>query len=217
MIPKCLHQFWDTDSPPASVAELMTTWREKNQNWEYCVWTDKTTLQLIEESYTPRVQAAFEQCLIPAMRADLARYLILLKIGGVYADADLSCLIPLDDVIEAQSSVLVFRGWNGAWRNDFFGAEPAHPLVCEIIETGVSNVERRISNNVWLVTGPGMTTPIVEKYLAARPADFQAFEFHDVRGKILNFHHSLDYRQNGQHWADVQSRQCIFRDDVPSA
>jgi len=194
----------------------MTTWRAQNQNWDHVVWTDETTLQLIEESYTPRIQAAFEQCLIPAMRADLARYLILRKMGGVYADADLSCLMPLDDVLQAQFSIVVFRGWNGAWRNDFFGADSTHPLLAEIIEAGVSNVERKISNNVWLVTGPGMTTPIVEKYLAASPADFQAFEFLDVRGKILNFHHSLDYRANGQHWADVQSRQSIYRSDEPS-
>ncbi len=48
------------------------------------------------ESYPPHIQEAYAALPKGAMRADLIRYMILHKIGGVYADVDTECLQPID-------------------------------------------------------------------------------------------------------------------------
>lgn len=210
MIARRLHQFWDTGAPPDAVSKLMETWRSFNPDWEYRLWTDATAEPLLE-SFGPHVAAAFRQSRMPAMRADIARYAILHRHGGVYADADLTCLRALDQVVAADAELVFFKGWNGAWRNDFMAATAGAQLMADFIEHAADNVARRISNNVWQVTGPGMTTPLIQAQIERGDVRIQTFMFHDVKGKILQFNHDLDYRSNGLHWSKVQETESIFR------
>jgi mannosyltransferase OCH1-like enzyme len=212
MIPRVLHQFWDTGDPPESVRPLLASWHELNKDWKYHLWDDRCVIELIDAKFDRSILLAYEACKFPAMRADIARYLILWETGGAYADADLTCLKPLDDSVDPTVSLLVFRGWNGAWRNDFMAATPKCPILWQFIETAVANISARISpDNLWLVTGPGMTTPIIARALAEGEVKIQTFEFSEVKGRILAFHHDLDYRQGNKHWA-VAQKGGIYRD-----
>ena len=53
-------------------------------------------------------------------RADLFRVLVLLRRGGVYADADAACVAPLDALLQAEDTLVV------GWENAFDTAEQAH-------------------------------------------------------------------------------------------
>jgi mannosyltransferase OCH1-like enzyme len=211
-IPRTVHQFWDTGTPPAPVEALMTTWRTLNPDWAYTLWSHRAALEFIELNYGSRLRDAFLQCAFAAMQADVARYAILYKVGGVYADADLSCLKPMDEVLAANALAMTFQGWNGAWRNDLMALAAGHPMMAEILEKVVANIEVRSSNNLWLVTGPGATTPIIEKHQALPTSNLQTFRFDEMKSKVIGFHHSLDYRLEGRHWSEAQQRTSIYRD-----
>jgi mannosyltransferase OCH1-like enzyme len=213
MIPHFLHQYWDTGDPPASVRPLLATWSELNRGWNYRLWNDESIIDFIEaQHFGASVRGAYEACRFPAMRADLARYILLWKLGGVYADADLTCLRPLHEVVDTEASLVIFRGWNGAWRNDFMAAAPGCLVLEEFISKAVSNISARFSpHNLWLVTGPGMTTPIVQNVLANDSIRIQTFEFNEVKGKILTFNQDLDYRQGDKHWSLAQRTEGIYR------
>ena len=211
-IPRALHQFWDTGMPPAAVETLMLTWRTMNPDWTYTLWSHRSALEFIELNYGNRTRDAFLQCAFAAMQADVARYAILYKLGGVYADADLSCLKTMTEVLAPDALAMVFQGWNGAWRNDLMASSPGHPMMAEILEKAVINIEVRSSDNLWLVTGPGATTPIIEKHQAFATSKLQTFRFDEMKSKVIGFHHSLDYRSEGRHWSEAQQRKSIYRD-----
>lgn len=74
-------------------------------------------------------------------RADLARYLILQRYGGIYADLDYECLSPLDPLIDSQALVLglepnehtkfegaIKAGMSQIACNAFMGSISGHPF-----------------------------------------------------------------------------------------
>jgi mannosyltransferase OCH1-like enzyme len=52
-------------------------------------------------------------------RADFFRYMVVLKLGGVYADADAECRRPMSDIIKPRDTMVV------GWENEFATAEIA--------------------------------------------------------------------------------------------
>lgn len=210
MIPRILHQFWDTGNPPESVLSLLRTWEEYNPGWKYNLWTDVSVIDLIREKYDARVESAYRAGRYPAMRADLGRYIVLSEFGGVYADADLKSLRPIDEVVDLSSELVVFRGMNGVWRNDFLGSAKGNAILADFVRLSVDNIEARLSpENLWLVTGPGMTTPVIEAALRS-DLSIQRFEFLQLRNNLFSFNNELDYRSGDLHWSVAQKSESIY-------
>lgn len=46
-------------------------------------------------------------------RSDFFRYMVLLRHGGVYADIDTECRIPVDDIVSDHDTLVV--GWENEW------------------------------------------------------------------------------------------------------
>jgi mannosyltransferase OCH1-like enzyme len=210
MIPLNVHQFWDSVDPPSEVKSLMVSWRALNPEWTYRLWSDGTIEDLIAKGFGPRVLEAFRDCKFPAMRADISRYLVLYQYGGVYADADLKCLKPLSCAIDLSSSMFVFRARIAAWRNDLMACTQGFPLMKRMIDQAVENVLSKSSQNLWAVTGPGMTTPLITESIEAGEA-IQHLQFHEVRNLIVQFNNDLVYRSHGKHWAEAQKKESIYR------
>ena len=84
-IPKILHQVWVGPKPPPHV--LMKTWKDYHPSWEYRLETS--------------LRGWRNQLLIDSLpgwdaKADVIRYELLERFGGIYVDADTECVSPLD-------------------------------------------------------------------------------------------------------------------------
>ena len=69
---------------------MMETWPRNHPDWSYHVWTEETI------DYPLRNQAQYDAMKDFGGKADVLRYEILSRHGGVYVDADMVCLRPLD-------------------------------------------------------------------------------------------------------------------------
>jgi hypothetical protein len=82
-IPRIIHQTWfediDLDRYP-QLARLRNGW--KNTGWEYRFYTDVTARKYIEDYFPSRFVEAFDVIMPGAYKADLFRYLVLLREGG---------------------------------------------------------------------------------------------------------------------------------------
>ena len=94
-VPKIIHQLWIGDKPPPTNA--MNTIRNKNPDYEYNLWNE----ELIEEKLKipKRYQRKIENHSAIWGKADMYRYLILEQFGGVFVDADMIAVEPLDDFL----------------------------------------------------------------------------------------------------------------------
>lgn len=92
-VPKQIWMLWQQgwDRAPDLVRRCADSWRAQNPGWE---------LNLLDEETLPLHAPGFASIpghLSRQHRADLARTLLLAEHGGVWADATLFCLRPLDD------------------------------------------------------------------------------------------------------------------------
>jgi hypothetical protein len=84
-------------------------------------------------------------------------------------------------------------------------------LIGGWLNTALSNIENRTSNNVWRVTGPGVLTAMWEN--TDDTSLFDGFAFlSPVKLAQYISQHSLPYVEQGMHWSEVQKRMSIFVD-----
>jgi hypothetical protein len=86
-------------------------------------------------------------------RANLARYEILHRFGGVWADCDLVPLRPLPDL----AGIRAFAGWEqqGEWiGNTILGCEPGHPFFAELVDGAAASCREFRGKRSPVTTGP---------------------------------------------------------------
>jgi len=92
LIPHVLHQMWAGDAEPPTA--MMQTWTDRNPEWEPMLWDDYTIA-----AFGLRNQEIYDRFVERGWyfgASDIVRCEALLRYGGVWADADTECLLPLE-------------------------------------------------------------------------------------------------------------------------
>lgn len=132
MIPKVIHQTFPNENLPVFIKSNIERIKFANPNWEYRFYSDQDVVKFIQEEYGDRILLYFNRInpIYGAARADLFRYLLMYKVGGVYLDIKSSLSKPLDDVLLADDRYLL-----SFWANKAVGQHQGwglHPEVSHI-------------------------------------------------------------------------------------
>ena len=169
-IPRILHQTWKSREIPGVTASWVASWMNVHSRWEYWFWTDDDTKELFAR-YFYFYYSLYVHYPWSIQRADIMRYFILWLYGGIYADLDMECLRPLDNLLSAYSCIMAREPEEIAYvqhmrnmsiaSNAFMACRPRHPFIKFI----VNNLYSRITMNGLLeTTGPFMLTEMLIKY-----------------------------------------------------
>lgn len=168
-IPKIIHQTWKDTQIPRKFVKWIQSWVEKNPDWEYWLWTDKSARQLIEERH-PSILNMYDNYNEGIRRADALRYVILYEFGGVYADMDMESLKSLDPMArkyacfvpqEPYEHPILYNNFEHLIINALLGCRAKHPFMKKLID----NLE--FYSHMWNVldsTGPHFLTSIFKQY-----------------------------------------------------
>jgi len=86
--PKILWQTWKTkDNIPVHLQKYVKEWKDLHKTYEYHLLDDEDLLSLIGE-IVPQYLDDYKNFSKPIERVDFARYALLYKNGGIYADMD---------------------------------------------------------------------------------------------------------------------------------
>ena len=196
-IPRIIHQtFYERVLPPELQANVDRL-RALNPGWEYRFYDDADIVAFIREHYGAAVLAYFERIgpQYGAARADLFRYLLMYKVGGVYLDIKSAATRPLDQVLRADDRFLLstwspdFTGWghhyelrnlaHGEFQQWYIACAAGHPYLKEVVETVLGNIDRYDpylhkagKNGVLRVTGPIAYTLAIHRVLERYPHRF---------------------------------------------
>jgi len=176
-IPPLIHYIWyDNLYPPppqnskrtipSNAPELCEKY---NPTFTIKIWNETEVLQLLHTDY-PWFLRTYTNYAEGVQRVDAAKYFILLKHGGIYADHDISCRKGLTPLLD-------FAAWFPrasplGINNDLMSARKGHPLM----EMMVESLEGRDRSLVfpWLTifwsTGPRFATDVLHEYLDGRGA-----------------------------------------------
>lgn len=117
---------------PAAFRSNLHRWRMMHPEWRLVVWTPETTPTLRNQDMFDDPAGWSAKSNPWQWKSDLARYEILYDQGGVYVDADLEPLRPVDDLIAGCDVVL---GWEDDQfvTNGFLGSRPGSDFLADVI------------------------------------------------------------------------------------
>ena len=180
---KIIHQIWIGTKP--SPSKFMSTWKDKNPNFEYIFWNEQ---EFISRGIVFECQKQIDSIEEINGKADIIRWELLWKYGGVFLDADSICIEPVDDVL---MKCPAFAGYEneqvrqGLVATGTMGFPPNHPLCREAIDWILVNPvsQRETKQRAWFNVGPGLLTRLLQtnKY-----PEFKVFPSH----YFLPFHYT---------------------------
>src|SRR4051794_36036393 len=158
MIPRIFHHIWPGSDPmPKEVERLRNTWRDHHPEWELRLWG-------VADLHSLDNQSLFDRAPSYAQKADIARYEVVRRCGGVYLDTDMECLRPIDELLSDDLAFFAGREASGSVNISMFGATPGHPLLGEVVAAlPVSCLVNR-GLGVNSQTGPGLLTDVVRRH-----------------------------------------------------
>ncbi len=207
-VPRIIHQ---TISNPSKLTSAMysniNNMKSKNSNWEYRLYSGKDRLSYIERNFPNSIITLYRNIdeRYGAARADLFRYLVIKKEGGVYLDIKSTFVKPLDEIIEPHDR-FVTSNWPQSldgtdisdwgfhrnltikeFPNCFLISDPEHPVVTTCLEKVLENIAdyRPLRDGVGRLgvlnlTGPIPYTESILPYLQTdlvRVSSFQELGF----------------------------------------
>jgi mannosyltransferase OCH1-like enzyme len=172
-IPHIIHQTWRESRVPDGWREFQESWRRHHPEWEYRLWTDLDLRELILESY-PWFLPIYDHYPEKIQRVDAARYFLLHRYGGIYADLDFECLRSFKPLLENRvvvlglepeahfsKSVVTSHGFDRVICNALMASSSGHPFWEHVF---LKLVEAHRLPGPLLSTGPLMLTQAVDSY-----------------------------------------------------
>lgn len=163
-IPRLIHQTFPTRELPTPLAASVSALKESNPHWQHKLYDDQAVEDFIRSEFKPQFLRAYQRInpRYGAARADLFRYLVVYRYGGVYLDIKSSARPPLDEIIQPSDRYLLahwpnhrdkrFVDWGikpelpdlpaGEFQNWHIIAEPNHAFLHRTLELVLHNIQQ---------------------------------------------------------------------------
>ncbi|GBR53879.1 hypothetical protein AA106555_1477 [Neokomagataea thailandica NBRC 106555] len=218
-IPKRLIQYWHSKEIPEEVSKNIESFKNFNKEFSHHIIDDEEARSFIYIHYGQDAALLYDACFHAAMKSDFWRICDLYQNGGVYVDVDTLAHGPIAKIGAGQNfSCLLTYSIGQPWciDNDFFMTEARHPVMQAILNGLFENVDRfvktRSFENIWVETGPGVTTMKVARWLAQKAVDEQVlpkdtgvvFRHHHALGEAF-YHAEMEYKNSPEgNWRTAQ-------------
>lgn len=156
-VPLKIYQTWETKDFPPGMRDSIQSIKDDNPEFEYFFFDDNDRHEYIRANYPIDVLEAYDTLIPGAFRADLWRYCILYKEGGIYMDVKFKSfnhekLLALTDKEYFATDVLGTGMVNG-----LMACFPGNDKMRKAIDQAVLNIKNRDYRHCDIaVTGPAM-------------------------------------------------------------
>jgi glycosyltransferase involved in cell wall biosynthesis len=162
-IPRIIHLIWvGSDTPPDFLKPNIEGWAKLMPDWTIRLWTNA---DINTTEFPEKIVNIINNVVKGAQKADIMRYFIIEKYGGVYMDSDVVPNKSLDPLIKFKNTELVIcHDLPLTWEYisiGFFAAKANHPVMktaCEMCYKVLINTE-----DIHLKTGPYLLGHAVAK------------------------------------------------------
>jgi hypothetical protein len=138
-IPKKIWQTITRNVVPSKIRDWANTWIKLNPEYDYNLVDDDGIRRFIS-SHFPEYLQAFDKTVHGASKADLWRYLVMFKYGGVYADIDCICLNPLREWIDPEAAYVTQLGVNKDVCQWLAISVSGNPIFLQAAERALANI-----------------------------------------------------------------------------
>lgn len=167
LIPKLLHQTWKSKEIPSKWKGFRDKLVRLHPGWTYKLWTDEDNDAFVKKEM-PEFYGVFAGFQLEIMRADVIRYLLMYKLGGIYLDLDYEFLKPFDfeeaTLVLPQNRSKSEGDTIDSIGNAVFASVPGHEFWKDAIEDLKNNPpDVKDRTEVVHATGPHFLSRIFER------------------------------------------------------
>lgn len=144
-IPKFVHQTWRTHVLPETLKMLRREMQENNEEYKFILY-DNTEMENFMKTFIEieNARECFFSLAHASAKAELWRYCILYKMGGIYLNIDARINSPIRDFIHDDDECIITRvSKQREYHNDILIFSPRHPILKKVIESCCVNIEKR--------------------------------------------------------------------------
>ena len=172
--PNRIYQTWKSkDRLPANYRAWSRTFRELNPTFEFVLWDDEDNRKFVETRY-PTFLPIYDAYPREIYRVDAVRYLFLFHYGGLYADMDCQCLLPLESTFRDADVWLGRMGQDLGFRhsipNAIMASTPRQEfwlwVVHCLIQRAAVGAKEMLLRGPENITGPILLKDAVDRYLS---------------------------------------------------
>ena len=168
-IPLNIYQTWYTKDLPPNMKKNVDNLKIQNPEFTFHLYDDNECREFIRLNFADDVLHAYDTLIPGAYKADLWRYCILYKNGGMYIDIKLSCIngFKLIELCELEHYVLdreIPKAFNtpSPIYNALMVCKKNSPFLLMAINKVVENVKKKYYGFCALYpTGPGMLSEVI--------------------------------------------------------
>ena len=137
MIPKIIWQTYKDpfNDLPQYAKNAAQTWKDLNPEYKYIYMDDKEIESFIINEFDQEWLEIFNNYPLGVMRGDLFRYMITYIYGGVYADLDTICNVPISTWINTNTDMVIcIDDDNINYAQLAFACTPKHPVLKTVLD-----------------------------------------------------------------------------------
>ena len=135
-VPRVIYQTWLSKLVPLGFQIVRSRMLARNPGYKVVIFDDADINSYVAEHFSGTdTLRAFNQLKVGAARADLWRYLVLYREGGIYLDLDAEIVTPIDELVHDDEGALVSREETPHFMVQYMLVfEPGHPILARAIE-----------------------------------------------------------------------------------
>jgi alpha 1,6-mannosyltransferase len=158
-IPKIIWQTYKTDflDLPDTAKRTAQTWKRQNKHYKYKYLNDQEVEDFVLKYYGKDWHNLLISVPLGVIKADIFRYLIIYKFGGIYTDLDTKCIMPIDTWIRGLKSP--YKDYDAVFGAEVVGDGQYPYRICQwtfaakpglpVFKTLIDNVYDALSNTDW--------------------------------------------------------------------
>lgn len=169
-IPKLIHQTAKDAKIPDRWRAFQAKVRGLHPEWTYRLWTDDDNRDFVK-AQCPAIYEVFQALPKNIMRADVIRYVLMYRLGGLYLDLDYEMLRPFDllqyDLVLPREASTVGR--LVTYCNSIFASAPGHPFFEAVLGEIAAHPPLDPNADAIDATGPGLVSRVYRQIGASLP------------------------------------------------
>jgi inositol phosphorylceramide mannosyltransferase catalytic subunit len=201
LLPRTFHRIWLGNRPmPPEFVQFGNSWLAHHPSWTMHTWTDAFVPRLLNAE-------AFQRSTAFSGKANVLRYEILLRHGGVYIDTDFECLKNIEPLLDGVSCFVAEQS-PGFANNAIIGSIAGHAFLRDLVSNLPQRVQRFSRLRSIKQSGPYYLTERLQgrSDVAVFPAKwFYPYQWHERWRRYERFteayavhHWSLSWRKPAQ-------------------
>lgn len=194
------HRSLDYLSYKPKLVNAMLSWKKYQNEFNYYFFDNISCDKFMKANFDEKTYKAYSILPMGVMKADLWRYCIIYKHGGIYADVDTICKIN-PNLFLTDSLLTVVPENNVHLCQWVFYAPQSSPILKSIIDLSVDrilNTPIKGEHIIHHLTGPGVFTDGIEKYMIENnlPIFENKINYYNYPSNVLKVFNYYNFHKN---------------------